>query len=324
MDIQKKLRGVFDMGALIDYMYLTVGLIMYAVGWSVFLLPYKLMTGGVTGIGAIVFYATDIPVGYTYFGINLLLLVVALKILGLKFLTRTIYGIFALTFFLNIFQELVTLEDGSMYQLLGPNELFMSIIIGGIICGTGLALIFLHNGSTGGTDIVAAVVNKYRDISLGRVLLTVDLFIISSSYFVLEDWRKIVFGLVLMGLENGVLDYVMNAKRESVQFLIFSRQYKDIAHEIGTKMGRGITILDGHGWYSGKEMRVLCILAKKREMVTMLRIIKSIDPHAFVSVAAVSGVYGEGFDPIKVKAQAATQMKIEDKLGSDTAGRENP
>ncbi len=308
----KSLRGLFDLGALIDYAYLTLGLVMYAVGWSVFLLPYKLMTGGVTGISALVFYATEIPVGYTYFAINIVLLVVALKILGWKFLTRTIYGIIALTFFLNIFQELVTLDDGSMYQLLGPNELFMSIIIGGVICGTGLAFIFLHNGSTGGTDIIAAVVNKYRDISLGRVLIAADLFIISSSYFVLEDWRKIVFGLVLMGLENWVLDYVMSARRESVQFLIFSARYKDIAHEIGTKLGRGITILDGHGWYSGRDVMVLCILAKRSEMVTMLRIIKSIDPRAFVSVASVSGVYGEGFDPIKVKAKEAPQEKIED------------
>lgn len=308
----KSLRQVLDFGSLVDYAYLTVGLLMYAVGWSVFLLPYKLITGGVTGISALVFYATEVPVGYTYFAINIVLLVVALKILGWKFLTRTIFGIVVLTFFLNAFQKLVTLDDGSMYQLLGPNELFMSIIIGGLICGTGLALIFLHNGSTGGTDIIAAVVNKYRDISLGRVLIIADLFIISSSYFILEDWRKIVFGLVLMGLENWVLDYVMNARRESVQFLIFSTRYKDIAHEIGTKIGRGITILDGHGWYSGKEVMVLCILAKRREMVTMLRIIKSIDPRAFVSVASVSGVYGEGFDPIKVKAQTAPQEKIED------------
>ena len=216
-----------------------------------------------------------------------------------------------LTVLLGVFQKLVTQPDGSMYQLLGEGEVFMSLILGACFTGAALAIVFLHNGSTGGTDIIAAIVNKYRDISLGRVLIVADLLIILSSYFIFQDWRKIVFGLVMMLLENFVLDYVMNARRESVQFLIFSQRYKEIAHEIGTKMGRGITILNGNGWYSGREMRVLCILAKKRESVSILRIIKRLDPAAFVSISSVSGVYGEGFDAIKVKAQVQEQGLIE-------------
>lgn len=296
---------------IVDYLYITIGLAIYAVGWGFFLLPYKMVSGGVTGIAAIVFYGTSIPISYTYFIINFILLIVALKILGLKFLVKTIYAIFVLSAFLDVMQNLMTMPDGTMYQLLGNNEDFMAIILGGIFSGVALAIVFLRNGSTGGTDIVAAVVNKYRDISLGRVLIFVDFCIISSSYLVLHDWRKIVFGLVLMALENFTLDYVMKARQESVQFLIFSRKSKDIAHEIGTKMERGITILNGHGWYSGIQMDVLCILAKRRESVTMLRIIKRIDPNAFVSVASVSGVYGEGFDPIKVKAQEKEREKLE-------------
>ena len=190
-----------------------------------------------------------------------------------------------------------------MYQMLGPQEDFMSMILGAIFSGIALAIVFMRNGSTGGTDIVAACVNKYRDISLGRVLIFVDLGIILSSYTIFEDWRKIVFGLVLMVLENFTLDYFMTARMQSVQFLIFSKKSKEIAHDIATKMQRGITILDGHGWYSGNEMQVLCILAKKREQISMLRIIKRIDPNAFVSVGAVKGVYGEGFDQIKVKVK---------------------
>ncbi len=311
--IIEKLRGTINAKTFFDYFYITIGTMLYAFGWAVFMLPYKLVTGGVTGIGALVFYATGLPVSYTYFAINVLLLIAALKILGLKFMTKTIYAIIVLTIVLDLAQKAVTLPNGEMYQLLGPGEAFMSIIIGAVFTGTALAIIFLHNGSTGGTDIVAAIVNKFRDISLGRVLLVADIIIISSSYFILHDWRTIVFGLVMMALENYVLDYVMDNRRESVQFLIFSRQYKEIAHEIGTKLGRGITILDGHGWYSGKEVMVLCILAKKRESVTMLRMIKKIDPNAFVSVGAVNGVYGEGFDPIKVKAKAAEQEKLEHK-----------
>lgn len=294
-----------------DYVTITLGLAIYAVGWGFFLLPYKMVSGGVTGVAAIVFYGTGIQISYTYFVINAILLVIALKILGIKFLMKTIYAIFMLSLFLEIMQNAVTMPDGTMYQILGPHEDFMSVIIGAAFSGVALAIVFLRNGSTGGTDIIAAVVNKYRDISLGRVLIFVDFCIISSSYLVLNDWKKIVFGLVLMALENFTLDYVMKARQESVQFLIFSRKSKDIAHEIGTKMERGITILDGHGWYSGIKMDVLCILAKKRESVTMLRIIKRIDPNAFISVASVSGVYGEGFDPIKVKAQEREMDKIE-------------
>ena len=177
----------------------------------------------------------------------------------------------------------------------------MSLIIGCTFTGSALAIVFLNNGSTGGTDIVAAVVNKYHNISLGRVLVYVDLLIIGSTYPIFQDWRKIVFGLCTMVIENFVLDYVMNARRESVQFMIFTKKYQEIANAIGTEMGHGVTILDGHGWYTGQQMKVLCILAKKRESTEIFRLIKMIDPNAFVSQSSVIGVYGEGFDEMKVK-----------------------
>ncbi len=297
----KKITASHGFKLFMDYFYITIGLFMYGFGWAVFLLPYQLVTGGVTGFAALIFYGTGIPVSYTYFIINVGLLVVALKVLGFKFMVKTIYGILMLTLVLDVLQKAVTRPDGTMFQLLGPNETFMSIILGAFFCGTALAIIFLRNGSTGGTDIIAAVVNKFKDISLGMVLLIADLFIIGASYFVLEDWKKVVFGLVLMFVENIILDYVMNKRRESVQFLIFSRHFEDIAKEIGTKLGRGVTMLDAHGWYSGNEMKVLCILAKKREQVIILRMIKRIDPGAFVSIGSVNGVYGEGFDQIKFK-----------------------
>ena len=287
----------------VDYLLITIGLALYAFGWGFFLLPYKMVSGGVTGVAALVFYATGLQISYTYFVINFVLLIVALKVLGLRFMMKTIYAIFTLSLMLEIAQAAVTYPDGTMYQMLGPQEDFMSMILGAIFSGIALAIVFMRNGSTGGTDIVAACVNKYRDISLGRVLIFVDLGIILSSYTIFENWRKIVFGLVLMVLENFTLDYFMTARMQSVQFLIFSKKSKEIAHDIATKMQRGITILDGHGWYSGNEMQVLCILAKKREQISMLRIIKRIDPNAFVSVGAVKGVYGEGFDQIKVKVK---------------------
>ena len=275
-----------------DYVFITFGLMLYTFGFTVFLLPYKIVTGGIAGIGAIVFYATHFPVQYTFFLINAVLIVAALKILGWRFLMKTIYATFALTFLLEVAQEAVMQPDGSFYKLMGEGNDFMSLVIGCMLTGTALAIVFLNNGSTGGTDIVAASVNKYRDISLGRVLIMVDLCIIGSSLFipsfgsVFHRCQMVVFGLCTMVIE----------------FLIFSRHYEEIARAISRKTDHSMTLLDGHGWYSGKEIKVICLLAKKRESLTIFRLIKMIDPRAFVSQSSVIGVYGEGFDPIKVKA----------------------
>lgn len=291
-----------------DYLFITLGLMLYAFGWTVFLLPYQIVTGGVTGIAAIVFYASGIPIEDTYFVINVLLLVVALKILGVKFLMKTIYAIFALSFILWAAQKLMPMDAAGHYvKILGEGQDFMSLLIGCMLTGTSLAIVFMNNGSTGGTDIIAASVNKYYNFSLGQVLIAVDLCIIGSCLFIPEFGdtlgrvHKVVFGLCTMVVENFMLDYVMNARRESVQFMIFSKKYQEIANAIGTQMNHGVTILDGHGWYTGNKMKVLCILAKKRESTNIFRLIKMIDPNAFVSQSAVIGVYGEGFDEMNVK-----------------------
>ena len=292
-----------------DYIWISLGLMLYTFGWTVFLLPYEIVTGGVTGLSAIIFYATRIPIEYSYFVINFSLLVVALKILGFKFMMKTIYAIFFLSFLLWGAQKLMTGPDGEFYQVLGPGQEFMSLIIGCVITGTSLAIVFLHNGSTGGTDIIAAVVNKFHDFSLGTVLIGVDLCIIGSCLFIpqfgeeLQRCYKVVFGLCTMFVECFTLDYVMNSRRESVQFTIFSREYDKIARAITKHTDHTLTILDGHGWYTGTEMKVICLLAKKNESVLIFRLIKMIDPRAFVSQSSVIGVYGEGFDQIKVKVK---------------------
>lgn len=290
-----------------DYFNITLGLMLYTFGFTVFLLPYQIVTGGIAGIGAIIFYATKFPVQWTFFIINALLIVAALKELGIKFLTKTIYATVVITVMLDLAQKVVEQPDGTFYKLMGEGNDFMSLIIGCMLTGTSLAIVFLHNGSTGGTDIIAACINKYHNFSLGQVLIGVDLLIIGSCLFIpefgdgLQRVYKVVFGLCTMVVENFMLDYVMNARRESVQFMIFSKKWQEIADAIGTNMEHGVTILDGHGWYTGKDVKVLCILAKKTESVTMFRLIKMIDPNAFVSQSSVIGVYGEGFDEMKVK-----------------------
>ena len=299
----------FIIGEVKDYFNITLGLMLYTFGFTVFLLPYEIVTGGIAGIGAIVFYATKFPVQYTFFIINAVLILAALKILGWRFLMKTIYATFMLTFLLEVAQDIVVMPDGTFYKLLGDGNDFMSLVIGCMLTGTALAIVSLNNGSTGGTDIVAAVVNKYHNISLGKVLILVDLCIINSCLFIDTfgsfDVRaqKVVFGLCTMFIECTMLDFVMNWQRQSVQFMIFSKHHNEIAEAIAKTTDHSLTILDGHGWYSGKEMKVICLLAKKNESPIIFRLIKTIDPTAFVSQSSVIGVYGEGFDQIKVRVK---------------------
>ena len=293
-----------------DYAGITLGLLLYTFGFTVFLMPNEIVTGGVSGIGAIVYYATRFPISYTYFLINALLLIVGLKILGWRFLVKTIYAIAVLSLLLGIAQEVIPKDAAGNYvKILGDGQEFMSLVIGCILTGTALAVVFLNNGSTGGTDIIAASVNKFHNVSLGTVLLFVDLIVIGSCLFIqqfgdmLQRLNMVVFGFCTMVIENFMLDYVMERRRQSVQFFIFSSKWQEIANAIGTQMNHGVTILDGHGWYTGEERKVLCILARKNESTIMFRLIKMIDPQAFVSQSAVIGVFGEGFDQIKVKVK---------------------
>ena len=289
-----------------DYVFITLGLLLYSFGFTVFLMPYEIVTGGVAGISAIVFYATGFQIEYTYFLINAALLVVALRLLGWRFLSKTIYAIAMLSFLLGYFQTLLPTDaEGHFVKILGEGQDFMSLVLGCTMTGSALGIVFLNNGSTGGTDIIAASVNKFRDVSLGTVLAFLDLLIIGSCLLIpqfgtmLQRATMVVFGLCTMLIENFMLDFLMNHQRQSVQFMIFSNKWQEIANAIGTQLDHGVTILDGHGWYTGHERKVLCILAKKRESQLIFRIIKMIDPNAFVSQSAVIGVFGEGFDTIK-------------------------
>ena len=289
-----------------DYVFITLGLLLYSFGFTVFLMPYEIVTGGVTGISAIVFYATGFQIEYTYLLINIVLLAVGLHILGWKFLSKTIFAIFMLSFLLGLFQTLLPRnEAGEFVKILGEGQNFMSLILGCTMTGAALGIVFLNNGSTGGTDIIAASVNKFHNVSLGTVLALLDFVIIGSCLLIpqfgtmLERAHMVVFGLCSMAIENYMLDLLMNRQRQSVQFMIFSNKWQEIANAIGTDLDHGVTILDGHGWYTGRDRKVLCILAKKSESNLIFRIIKQIDPQAFVSQSAVIGVFGEGFERIK-------------------------
>ena len=270
-----------------DYLAITLGLILYSLGWAMFLLPYQITTGGVTGISAIIYYATGVEIQVSYFFINAIFLGFALKILGPKFSVKTIYAIFMLTFLLWFFQWILKDENGNLPQLLGPGQDFMACVIGAGMLGFGIGIVFCNNGSTGGTDIIAWIINKYKDVTLGRMMMYCDIVIISSCYFIFHDWRRVLFGFCVLFIMSIVIDYVINSARQSVQFLIFSKEYEKIAEGISTKIDRGVTLLSGQGWYSKKDIKVVVVLAKKTQSLDIFRLVKDIDPNAFISQSNV-------------------------------------
>lgn len=298
-----------------DYVMISIAMISYGLGWTIFLLPNKIPTGGVPGVSSVLYWGMDIPVQMSYFAINATLLLIALRILGWRFCVKTIYAVFMLTFLLGTVQEVMIYlasHNPGMFVNVNPrsglpevvtNNITMSCILGAAIEGLGIGLVFLSNGSCGGTDIIAAIINKYKDVTLGQMMMLCDLIIISSSFFTpTGSVDKLLYGYTTLIITNLLLDYVVDRGRQSVQFLIFSRRYDEIASAISATH-RGVTVLQGQGWYTKEERKVLVVLAKKRESTNIFRIIQGIDPAAFVSQSKVIGVFGEGFDRIKVKAE---------------------
>ncbi len=281
-----------------DYFFITLGMAIYAFGFTAFILPEKVIIGGLAGVGSLVFFTTGIPVAITQLVLNLILLAIAYKIVGKAFVLGTLYGATMLSVWVGIFQPLFA--DGF------TSEPFMNIVIGGSMCGFGIGLTFIHNGSSGGTDIVAAMVSKHSNVSIGRMMLYTDVFIISSSYLLYHSVDKIVYGFIVLFLVSQVADMVINTNRQAVQFTIFSPFWREIATAINNEANRGCTVINATGWYSKQDVKVLLVMCRKIESVTIFRIIKSIDENAFITQANVNGVYGKGFDHVKIK------MKPED------------
>jgi uncharacterized membrane-anchored protein YitT (DUF2179 family) len=277
-----------------EYVTILFGLALYTLGWTGFLLPHEITTGGITGLAALVFFANGLPVAVTYFSINIILLIISVRMFGWKFSIRTIVGVFILTLFLSIAQKYI-------HKPLLVGEPFMACVIGGLLAGAGVGTVLTANGSTGGTDIIALIINKYRNITPGRAMLYSDLIIISSSYLLFHSIDKILYGLTALAVSTYAVDMVLNGDRQSVQFFIFSSKFEAIAERINSEAHRGVTVLDGMGWYSKEPAKVLCVMARKNESVKIFRIVKQVDPNAFVSQGSVIGVYGKGFDIMKSK-----------------------
>lgn len=279
-----------------DDLFITFGMALYAFGFCGFILPEKVVIGGLAGIGSIIYFTLGVPVAITNYALNLILLAFAYRIVGKNFVIGTIFGATMISLFIGILQPL--LANGFTH------EPFMNVVIGGLCGGLGVGIAYTHNGSSGGTDIVAAMVSKKTNVTVGRTMLFTDCIIISSSYFIFHQIDKVVYGFVMLIVASYVADMVINTNRQAVQFTIFSQKWQEIATAINNEAHRGCTVLSGMGWYSKHEVKVLLVMCRKIESVTISRIIKMIDPDAFITQANVNGVYGKGFDELKVKMKA--------------------
>ena len=273
------------------HLIITFGLLLNALGWTAFLIPAKITGGGITGVSTLIFFASGFSLGISYLIINAVLILIAIKILGVNFGVKTIFSVVILAFLLSLLQRYITEPI--------ITDTFLSAVIGGILGGAGIGIVFSQGGSTGGTDIIAMIINKYRNISPGRIILYLDVFIIASSYLLFQSLEKIVYGYVTMGITSYTIDLLFTGSKQSVQMFIFSKKYATIADRIGTETGRGITIIDGKGWYTGEQTTVLLVMVRKPEAGHIFRIVKEIDQDAFMSVNNVMGVYGKGFDRIR-------------------------
>ncbi|MDD3667213.1 MAG: YitT family protein [Bacteroidaceae bacterium] len=280
-----------------QYFMIILGVLMYTFAWSVFLIPQNIVGGGVAGISSIIFLGTGIPVGISNFAINIVLLLIGIKTLGSKFGINTIFGIIVASLSFILWQQVVHIEqiiDATQF------EPFMCAIIGAGISGVGIGTTFNYGGNSGGTDIIALIITKYKNISAGTVILYIDIFIIASAFILPEmSITNVVYGYTVMFVFTYVLDLTIEGNKQSYQIMVFSSKADEIADAIGSGVKRGVTIIDAHGWYTKNEQKIVLVIARKQDKVEIMRIIKLLDPAAFISVDKVQGVFGKNFDTLR-------------------------
>ena len=284
---------------IVDFLAINTGMAVYALGWAAFLLPYHITTGGMTGMFAILYYVTGFPVQYAILIANGVLLLFALWLFGWKFTIKTAYAVLALSTYLELGQKMMTDDGGALMQILGEGQDSMACVLGAILNGLGIGIVFLSGGSTGGWDIIAALVNKYRNISFGRALLILDFLVIASCWPIFHDVRMVVFGYVTLVVYTYALDLLINSTRQDIQFIIFTHKPNEISQRIITETCHSVTSMNGEGYYSHQDIKVLITIVHKSESVKILRMIQETDPAAFVSQSRAEGVYGNGFKSIR-------------------------
>ena len=313
-----------------EWALVTLGILIYVTGWALFLMPNNLVGGGVSGISSMIQYATGgaIQMGYSYFVLNAILIILAMVVIGMGFGAKTIYAIILASVGLRFLPDLIPTEIIQTLAL--QNGKLMSTLCGGLMAGIGIGMSISNGGSTGGTDIIALIYTKYRNVSPGKVILYIDFVFILSSLLIpsivpdldpatgkqligpdgeplthlmpfAEKVTTVIYGLILVTVNGRVIDSYLSGSQQSVQLFILSKHYAEIADSITHDLHRGVTVLDGKGWYTKEPAEVLMVITRKTDVNLFLRQIKAIDPNAFLSVSSVNGVYGRGFEAIKGK-----------------------
>ena len=286
-----------------EYVIILLGLVLYVSAWSVFLLPNNMVGGGVSGLGAIIQYATGFNISYTYFIVNAVLLVIALKILGKSFGAKTVFAVIVTTILFRFIPDIIPTDF--INEFAHENRRLTCALFGGALSGLGIAITFTQGGSSGGTDIIALIINKYRSISPGSIIVSLDVLIISSTLLIPSAGTfgtrlaTVIYGFVTSAVFSYTLDLFLNGNKQCVQIMVFSRKYADIADAITQEAHRGVTAIHSEGWYTHTESEIVTVVARKQESSQILKIIKKVDDTAFVSINNVSGVFGKGFEQIK-------------------------
>ena len=286
-----------------EYALIHFGCMLYAFTWASIVQSADGIGGGASGLALLMQYATGLPMGIGYIIINIVLVALALMIVGRNFGIKTIFGIASIALWLNVFNAVI--PD----NLLGlADDRLLSAILAGVLSGIGVGLCLLQGGSTGGTDIVAMIINKFRRVSYGRVVMVSDFAIIGSSWLIYHarpdianPIAMIIYGYVMVAVFSYTVDTILAGNKQSSQIFVFTRRWAEISNDITHRLHRGVTILDGVGAYTGQPSKMLVILCRKHETNNILRVVKNHDPDAFVSVGSVMGVYGKGFEAIEVK-----------------------
>ena len=299
-----------------DYVMITLGLFCYAFGFTAFILPEEIVIGSVTGLSSLIHFWLGWNVAVTYYAINIILLAIAFRSVGKQFVLRTVIGATIATIMIGVLQPMFP-------KPIIEQQTFMNVILGAVLCGLGLGVVFTHNGSTGGTDIIAAMVAKYSTVSFGRTMMYCDVLIICSSWLLFHSIDKIVYGLIFMVIYSVSADRVINNTRQSVQFQIISKKWQEIADNVIKEAHRGCTILDGTGWYTKDPVKILMVMCRKHESVNIFRIIKETDRESIITQSNVNGVYGFGFDELKVRVHNKKNVNSTHQTTEDKKNTEN-
>jgi uncharacterized membrane-anchored protein YitT (DUF2179 family) len=279
-----------------DYLFIAFGCLMVAVGLDLFLIPNRITAGGISGVSTILFYLFGLPVGMTMLVFNAILFLVAFWVLGREFGLRSVIATVLLSVMVDglpLVLPALGLDHRLVVEGLTGN-LLLATIFGDIIAGAGMALVFLKNSSTGGTDILARILNRYTEIPIGRSLMLIDALVTLGAGFAFGA-ELAMFAIIAIFVSSNTIDFLIQGMNQGKQFLIVSERHREITDDILHVMGRGATILAGTGAYTGENRPLVLVVIRRRELPRLKAIVRARDPHAFVMVSDVYEILGEGF-----------------------------